>query len=34
LRKVGFLILRYTWEQITSESKLVRVDLRAALGRA
>lgn len=31
LRATGFLVLRYTWQQITSEAHLVVADLRARL---
>jgi hypothetical protein len=34
LRAAGFLVLRYTWEQITREPRLVIADLRAALCQA
>jgi predicted transcriptional regulator of viral defense system len=32
LRAAGFVVLRYTWEQVTREPKLVLGDLTAALG--
>jgi hypothetical protein len=34
LRGAGFVVLRYTWDQITREPKLVVTDLRLALARA
>jgi hypothetical protein len=34
LRAAGFIVLRYTWEQVTREPKLVAADLRLALARA
>ncbi|CAN5693670.1 hypothetical protein BH24ACT25_BH24ACT25_13160 [soil metagenome] len=33
LRAAGYLVLRYTWQQITEQPELVAADLRAALAR-
>ena len=34
LRAAGFVVLRYTWDQVTREPELVLADLRLALARA
>jgi len=33
LRAAGYLVFRYTWQQITEQPELVAADLRAALAR-
>jgi very-short-patch-repair endonuclease len=34
LRAAGFVVLRYTWDQVTREPGLVVTDVRLALARA